>query len=431
MKKEDKKKLSEERGNRMAKHKEEQGNRPSNLMLSQTLLDLILGGSANDMGVLPNAILNIIGGSGSGKSFLAVQTIYEIQGRINAGLIPEYDTCTHIYRDGEKGCTVDPWKMGWDFDLNMDLLTDSIEGVFCEILESIKKNKSKKRNLHIEIIDSLDSYPAAATLVRGDERKKAHDTGKEYNAGSYLMDRPRFLSMEFFPTITPKLLDADVLLIILSQTRHKIGITFGNDLAIAGGDSLQFYSSSRLLIGEAEKIRMESDGELLDYAKLLRFKTLKVRHGKPYRTCYQYQLYQEVGFDNVFSNVLYLYNLITDKGKIRDDAASRNLVWGDTGGSVELTPDTKENVYEFLSTWKNPVEGLKKNTSKKGMLEFIEVNSELKKAYEDKFGTGMDAEALTQYIYANNLEEELARRVIAKWEKKEEAVNVVGRKKKW
>jgi hypothetical protein len=53
------------------------------------------------------------------------------------------------------------------------------------------------------------------------------------------------------------------------------------------------------------------------------------------------------------------------------------------------------------------------------MIDFINEYPELKKAYDKQFGAGgkvMSRDALIEYIENNNLENELAEKVIAKWE---------------
>lgn len=427
------KKLDEERGKRMAKLKEEMSKKKELIPLSQTTLDLILGGDSDSLGIYPNDIVNLVGDSGSGKTAVATQMIYEISGYINAGLSEEYSSATHLVLDGENGNKFSTEKM-FGFSLNTKTDVKTIEGVFSELMLAFKANTTKNKgkitgkNLNIIVIDSLDSFASEATLKQGEDRVKAYEKDKDYNQGTFALEKNRYLSTSFFPTIVPELQGSDTLLIIVSQVRDKIGVTFGSKLQVTGGKALQFYCTYRVLIAEAEKLKKTVKGEKYDIGKLLKFKTLKVRSAKPYRTCFNVTFY-EVGMDNVFSNVLYLYDLITDTGKVKDDASSRNLSW--TGGDNSFKEDTKENIYEFLSSLETTIKGLTKSTSKKKMMEFIDSDETVRAQYEEVFGTGMDIEALTQYIYENDLEEDLHNKVLEKWNSIEDQLAIVGRKKKW
>jgi RecA/RadA recombinase len=434
MKKEDKEKLAKERGERLEKSKLGKGSHKGLIPLSQTTLDLILGGGRDALGIYPNDILNLVGDTGTGKTAVYTQMLYEIQGYINAGLSNEYSSVSHRVIDTENGNKFDTMGM-FGFDLNRDLETRTIEDGFCKTsqicAENRKKNNGKKtgKNLHVEIYDSLDGFSSNETEKRGVDRIKAYNDDKDYKDGSFLLSKNKYLSSEFFPSITGILQGADVLLIIVSQTREKIGVTFGSKIKITGGKALEFYCTYRVLIAEAQKIKRVVNGTPYDIGKLMRFKTLKVRNSKPYRTCYAASFF-EFGMDDVFSNILYVYDMITDTGQIKDDAASRNLSWAGTG-DAELQEATKENIYAFLEGLQVPIDGLKKSTSKKKMMEFIDAEQSLRESYEEIFGTGMGIEELTQYVYDKGLEDSLRELSYKKWDTIEAELAIVGRKRRW
>jgi RecA/RadA recombinase len=433
--KKEKEDLNKERGNRMAKNKEEMNTHKGLIPLSQTTLDLILGGGRDALGIYPNDILNLVGDTGTGKTAVYTQMLYEIQGFINAGLSEEYSSVSHTVRDTENGNKFNTLDM-FGFELNRDTDTRTIEEGFCKTSQVCTQNKKKNKgkltgkNLHIEIYDSLDGFSSNETEKRGEDRIKAYEGNKDYKEGSFLLSKNKYLSAEFFPSITGVLQGADVLLIIVSQTREKIGVSFGSKIKITGGKALEFYCTYRVLIAEAQKIKRTVKGTPFDIGKLMRFKTLKVRNSKPYRTCYSASFF-EFGMDDVFSNVLYVYDLITDTGQIKDDAASKNLSWEGTAGESELKKASKENIYEFLSEWKEPITGLKKSSSKKVMMEFIDADDDLREAYEVVFGSGMGIEELVQYIYEHKLEDDLREMAYQKWDAIESELAIVGRRRRW
>ena len=56
-------------------------------------------------------------------------------------------------------------------------------------------------------------------------------------------------------------------------------------------------------------------------------------------------------------------------------------------------------------------------------LKYIAADKTKKKLFDDTFALVMDRDMLIQYIYDNNLEEELNKRVEEKWEKFEDSVS--------
>ena len=72
------------------------------------------------------------------------------------------------------------------------------------------------------VVDSLDGLTSKATVDRGDDRYKKFEKGKEFSEGTYAMDKPKFLSQEFFPDIASRIKDTNIVLIFISQVRDKI-----------------------------------------------------------------------------------------------------------------------------------------------------------------------------------------------------------------
>lgn len=434
MTKEDKKRLDEERGNLLKKSKEEQSKIIKNVPISQTQIDLIHGGSHLNLGVPLSGFWNIIGDTGGGKTALATQAICDISNYILAGRSEEYSTVSNEVLDGEDGNSFDTEKM-YGVALSKDSSVETIEDVYCNISRALEKNKKRNKgkltgkHLHLILVDSLDSFASGAILKRGQERVKAADKNKKFDEGSYLLDKQKYISTEFFPDLTPRLKDSGVFVIVISQIREKMNVTFGNKIQPTGGKALSFYINLRTLVAEASKIYRTIDKKRYPIGQLLKIKMLKVRNPKPGRECYA-SFFPEIGFDDVFSNLVYLHDLVTDTGQLKEDASSKNLSWkGST--SDEYKDDTKENIYEFLSSLETPVEGLKKNTSKKKMMEFIEGDETVKASYEEIFGSGMDVEDLAQYVYDNDLEADLKEQVLEKWLNIESKLAMKGRKRKF
>lgn len=433
MTKEEMKQLEEERGMRMAKKKEEMTNVKNNIPISQTLIDLIHAGTHTNMGVPISGFWNIIGDTGGGKTAFATQSVCDMSNFISSGRSEEFSTVDNTVLNGEDGNSFDTMGM-YGVSLNSDDSVETIEQVYCVISRAIDKNKKKNKgkltgkHAHFILVDSLDSFASGQVLNRGKERVKADDKGKVFDAGSYLMEKQKYISTEMMPDLVPRLKDSGVFVLIISQIREKMNVSFGNAIQPTGGKALSFYINLRTLVAEASEIKRTVGGKKYKIGSLLKFKMLKVRNPKPGRDCYS-AFFPEVGIDEVYSNLLYLYDLILDSGYLKEDAASKNLSW--TSAGSEFREASKENIHEFLMGQETPISGLKKSTSKKVMMEFIVADENLQEQYDTIFGSGMDVEALTQYIYSHDLEDALKEKVIEKWLSIESQLAIVGRKKKW
>ena len=433
MNKKEKEKLADERGGRLEKNKTV-NNKEVNVPMGQTQIDLLHGGSHTNAGFPLTGFWNIIGDTGGGKTAIGTQAVCDISNYIMAGRSEEYITVSNEILDGEDGNSFDT-KALYGVELAKDGTVETIEGVYCSISRALEKNKKRNKgklvgkHLHIMMVDSLDSFASGAIVKRGQDRVKADDKDKTFDEGSYLLDKQKYISTEMFPDLTPRLKDSGVFVIIVSQIREKMNVSFGNKIQPTGGKALSFYINLRTLVAESSKIWRTVGGKKYPVGSLLKIKMLKVRNAKPGRDCYSC-FFPEVGLDNVFSNIVYLHDLVTDTGQLKDDAASKNLSWAGST-ETEFKKDSKENIYEFLMGQDGVVEGLKKSTAKGKMMELIMAEETLAEEYEKVFGSGMDAEALAQYVYEHDLEDELKQQVLDKWLGIENQLAIVGRKRKF
>ena len=424
------KRLDDERASRYDKMKQKLTEKKP-IPLSNTTLDLILGGHEELLGIFPNDIINIVGDSGSGKTALYTQMIYEIMGYINAGLSEEYSSCSHSVMDGEGGNKFRTEEM-FGYELQKCDKATTIEDVCSELLLGFKENttlnkrRTNGKNLNIVVIDSLDSFPSKKTIAREEDRMKAYDKDKEFGKDTFGLEKHNFVSNTMMPIVVPALQGADTLLIIVSQTREKMNVSFGSTLKVTGGTALQFYCTYRLLIAESEELRKPTEDGDKPIGKLLKFKTLKVRSSKPYRTCFNVY-FNELGFDSVLSDIIYVYGLTTDTGKLKNDADSRNLSWAEEG--KEYPERNKLNLYNFLAEI-GTIEGLKKTTSKAKMEELIESSEDLTAKALEVFGSGMNPYDFRDYIIENDLVDALKRKALDKWNRVEGSL-AIKRHKKW
>lgn len=216
-------------------------------------------------------------------------------------------------------------------------------------------------------LDSLDALSSEELEERKETRYNSFLKGKEFTDGTYGMAQAKFLSQEFFRGLSVFLSEHNVLLYIISQERDNVNATlYQPKNRLGGGRAITFYETVRIYSKMKQKI------EVADRAIgiVVEVTAEKVRHPRPYRSC-MIPIYFDYGIDDVGANIDFLYNLRTpENGKLRN----------------------------------------------KDVLEWDE-------------DTLLPRDKLIEYIEANNLQEELRKRTIAKWEEIENKVRINRTKK--
>jgi recombination protein RecA len=317
-----------------------------------TLLDLVLNG-----GFPMGTINNIVGDSSSGKTFIALEYIAYMKSIHGDKLKYYYDDC-------EGGFSFDTKSMyGLEIIPDDQIPSTTVEDMAGNLNKQI--SKLKKDEILIYVVDSLDGLSSEAERKRDEERQKAIEAGKEYDKGTYAMEKQKFMS-EFFRLRAAEIKHKNVILLVISQVRHNIGVMFGEKYVRSGGKALDFYAWSALWLAVPEKIKKKE--RTIGVTIKARTKKIKAKH--PFRECYLNLLF-DYGLDNISSNIDFLYDLKTPQGKQKPKAKCE---W-----------DEKE----------------------------------------------YSREGLIYYIEEYNLEDELEKRVLEKWNKIESSISSEERKSKW
>lgn len=215
-------------------------------------LDRILGKGANGYGWARGRFHGIFGPSSAGKSTLVLTCIAEAQ---KEGLV--------VLVDSE--CAYDPSyaaKIGVDIDSLLIMNPSCSEEAFDAIESIIKSNQ-----VRMVVIDSLDGL-VPRNIV-------------EASADDQFMGLAARINNRFFAKMQILLHDNDCTLIVVSQTRDKIG-GYGNPETVNGGKALLFYATTRLEIRRDEDI--VKNGEKVGHiAKVI---TRKNRASNPQQTAF-------------------------------------------------------------------------------------------------------------------------------------------------
>lgn len=194
------------------------------------LLNLALGG-----GWAERRVSNIIGDSSTGKTLLAIEAGVNFKRKYPKGKVR--------YREGEAAFSKDyvTTKLGmplddWDFG-DEDDPSKTIEDLYEELEYRVEHSKTPE----LMIIDSLDSFSTRAELARAiDQASYGGELAKQMSA--------------LFRRINSAMSAKHITMMVISQIRDNVGVTYGRKWKRSGGHALTFYSSQTVVLKQIEKM---------------------------------------------------------------------------------------------------------------------------------------------------------------------------------
>lgn len=357
-------------------------------------------------------IVNIIGDSSAGKTFMAVESIYATKKKYGKKVKVRYN-------DAESGFSFNTQEM-YGFSLTEDIVnTPTIQGFMADFGSWAKK--IKKDEIGFYVVDSFDGLCSDADLEEYETRVKEYEKGKEYKKGTYDMGKQKFAS-KLFRTLAQTIKDKNIVLFIISQIRDNINASYGAKWTVSGGNALKFYSDTRLFLKSKQKF-IEQDRQI---GYCLEVTGIKTRTKYPNRQCVL-NIYHDFGMDNISSYIDYLYDLKDDTGRLIP-AKCKTIQWGDASKDV-----TKETVSEFLEKNDISQDEYKDRSGNKTyrytqVVDWLMEQEDLRSTFIEEFGT-MTRDGLVSYIEDNDLEEELKEKAEKKWFDIEESIRPKRKKK--
>ena len=221
-----------------------------------TLLDCVLGG-----GWAEGRVANIVGDKSAGKTLLAIEAC--------ANFAKKHPAEHIAYRESEAAFDMDyAHSMGMPVGVDWSEEVRTVEDMDKDLAKWLASKRSSEPNLYV--LDSLDALSDDSELER------------EIGTASYGMAKAKAMS-EMFRRRAAELRAKRCTLIIISQIRDKIGVTFGETKTRSGGRALDFYASQVVWLSEIQKIKRTVTGVDRIVGVHVRARNKKNKVGKPFR----------------------------------------------------------------------------------------------------------------------------------------------------
>lgn len=259
-----------------------------------SLFDEVLGG-----GYVLGRMVNIVGDKSSGKTLLAIEACANFHRIYPKGRI-RYAECESAFDEQYAEALGMPVKV---VEFATKIFT--VEDFFKDLQAVIKASKGEPA---LYIVDSLDALSDDAELER------------EIDKGSFGANKSKKLG-ELFRRSVQDLESSNILLIIISQIRDKIGVTFGETKTRSGGKSMDFYATHIIWLAEIGKIKRTVGG--IERVTGVQVKAIckKNKVGLAFRSC-EYPILFGYGIDDLTAGVEWLLEVAPKK--LEDLGFSKN-----------------------------------------------------------------------------------------------------------
>lgn len=246
-----------------------------------TLLDCTLGG-----GWPLTRISNVVGDESTGKTLLAIEASANFHRKWPKGEI--------FYREAEIAFDQDYAEtLGMPVDAVDFIESENFTTIedFYEDLKECTALCKKKGVPGLYVVDSLDALSDKAEQKLG------------FDEGSYSMTKPKQMS-KLFRQLTSEVAKANMHLMIISQTRDKIGSQFVKKTR-SGGRALDFYASQVLWLSHRGDVDRQVGGVKRVTAIEILAKCDKNKIALPRRRC-EFTITFGHGIDSMASNMEWL-----------------------------------------------------------------------------------------------------------------------------
>ena len=380
-----------------------------------TLLDLNVGGGQG-MGLKAGTLVNVVAIEGAGKTQLSAECIAHNYHRSKREDSPFW----WRYIDRERRFSFDTERM---FGVTVCDPSEAVPETLEEFDGYVGKLLDEAKGPGIIVADSLDAFSTLETEARAEKRVGLYEAGKDVkNDGSYTVKTgPSAFFSESLRVRMSQAADKRALLLYLSQVRCKLNaMQFDpNKFQRNGGQALKHWCDTVIWLRPLHYITVgkAEDQTLRDVGVVVKAWTEKSSTPRPFRECI-YTILFDYGIDNIGSNVDYLFNLRDPKRgtlEIKEDAL---ISW----------QEGQEKTLETVVAWLTGLERIqeardakkaetgKPNLSLAWLDEWIAKDPQLQADYAKEFPCYTRDQLIRAVEADPEMEKELERRVVARWE---------------
>lgn len=224
-------------------------------------------------------IVELFAAEGDGKTSLLLQSIAGIQREGGVAVLAETEHAIESGRATVFGCDLDRVILS-----QPDTLEETLQ-LMEATLESLPKTK-KGDPPNIIAWDSLAATPTKREVMEGLDFKAA------------MGDRAKMMSTAM-RTLTRMVAEKRALMMIVNQTRQKLGVMFGPNTTTPGGNALKFHASVRLELFSGKSVKNGVD----HIGKQVTMMVPKTKvGGKPWAKA-KVRLYYDTGWSNIWSTI--------------------------------------------------------------------------------------------------------------------------------
>lgn len=316
-----------------------------------SMLNLMSSGRIVDGGYPRARIINLVGDGSSGKTILALEFMaatfwaFKANGNLNPSkksLFKPTKRLFLVYNNVEGVMDFDIEKMfGTDFFESVEWISsDTIEKFGSDFFSRVMGLKAGDTIIYV--IDSWDAIDSkedkdkfekklksdAIKIEKGTFDNPPTDAAEAKESGSYELGKQKYASKRFFKKVCADIqsVDADCTLVIISQVRTKIGVTFGEKQYRAGGDALNFYTHLVIWLREVEKLKTDAYGQTRVYGIDVHAKVKRSKVWKPFRECH-FRIIFDFGIDDIYSLMVFYFGPKKSKLNWLGDDYSRDKLY--------------------------------------------------------------------------------------------------------
>ena len=253
--------------------------RPDTFSSGCTLLDAALGG-----GWAERRIANVIGDHSTGKTLLAIEAMANFKDKHPSAVI--------YYAEAEAA-----------FDDSYAKKLGMPDGV--------EKPRIYTAEQLIEFIDDLlaspSDEPTLFILDSVDALSDNKEMKRDVDAGSYNMDKSKMLS-KWMRKQNQAIADSNITIMLISQVRENIGVTFGRKYRRSGGKALDFYATHCVWLSQVGKIEKTKQKVPRVVGVKIRANVDKCKIGPPHRKV-DFPLYFMYGVEDVEAGLNWLHEI--------------------------------------------------------------------------------------------------------------------------